>query len=215
MALRLACKCPRHHRLRAHNPDPLPCAAHRRVEQFAGQQWGVFLREDDEDFVVLGSLRLVNAEREGLGELRQPGLDDLPEALGLALHGSDALLAIHKSGYRYGTLNAFVSRFWGQFPSWYVLAPLAWSAPPEGPASVESIALERGSIGLQFSLYTRSMQLWNGLFGVYRSLQMVGGNAERLIDLVSLLETLSARKSGEVAKNFQRAERIVRPYHEL
>ena len=25
-----------------------------------------------------------------------------------------ALLAIHKSGYRYGTLNAFVSRFWGQ-----------------------------------------------------------------------------------------------------
>eukprot|EP01051_Picozoa_sp_SAG22_P009762 SAG22_NODE_837_length_6911_cov_4.576629_6_plen_327_part_00 len=29
-----------------------------------------------------------------------------------------ALLAIHKSGYRYGTLNAFISRFWGQFPSW-------------------------------------------------------------------------------------------------
>eukprot|EP01051_Picozoa_sp_SAG22_P009763 SAG22_NODE_837_length_6911_cov_4.576629_7_plen_96_part_00 len=31
----------------------------------------------------------------------------------------------------------------------YVLAPLAWSPAPEGPASVESIALERGSIGLQ------------------------------------------------------------------
>ena len=83
-----------------------------------------------------------------------------------------ALLAIHKSGYRYGTLNAFISRFWGQFPSWYVLAPLAWSAPPSGVATVESISLERGSIGLQFSLYTRSMQLWNGLFGVYRSLQV-------------------------------------------
>ena len=37
---------------------------------------------------------------------------------------------------------------------------------------------------------------------------MVGGNAERLIDLISLLESLSARKQGEVAKNFQRAERI-------
>jgi hypothetical protein len=76
-----------------------------------------------------------------------------------------------------------------QFPSWYVLAPLAWSAPimGTGEETVASIAEERGSIGLKFMLYTRSMQLWNGLFGIYRQLQWVGGNAERLVDLVVLL----------------------------
>lgn len=140
-----------------------------------------------------------------------------------------ALLAIHKSGYRYGTLNAFVSRFWSQvcgpcaimtttlhhraahycglcgcssqFPSWYVLAPLAWSPAlmRSGEESVQSIAQERGSIGLKFMLFTRSMQLWNGLFTFYRQLQWVGGNAERLVDLVVLLEKLSARKRTEKA----------------
>ena len=121
-----------------------------------------------------------------------------------------ALLAIHKSGYRYGTLNAFVSRFWGQFPSWYVLAPLAWLPPivGTGEETVASIAEERGSIGLKFMLYTRSMQLWNGLFGIYRQLQMVGGNAERLIDLVVLLEKLSARKRAERSDNFVVADSI-------
>eukprot|EP01051_Picozoa_sp_SAG22_P009764 SAG22_NODE_837_length_6911_cov_4.576629_8_plen_108_part_00 len=51
---------------------------------------------------------------------------------------------------------------------------------------------------------TRTEPNTAGLFGVYRQLQMVGGNAERLTDLISLLEALTARKSGEVAKNFER-----------
>jgi ABC-type uncharacterized transport system fused permease/ATPase subunit len=104
--------------------------------------------------------------------------------------------------------NAVMGRMANCFVGAFVIAPGCWNPRYEVIDSIDKMAEVRADVGTQWVLFTRVMQAARRAVEMFRKLQELVGEVERVTDLLELLDVMQGAKQEEFEEQFVEGDHI-------
>jgi ABC-type uncharacterized transport system fused permease/ATPase subunit len=163
----------------------------RRLGRFRGQSWG------DYRF----ALTRLGLQAESVASLKGAAYEHKHIRDTYAVHRHD-IITVNKAFFKFGIVNCFfMHHFLDQFVAIFCIGRGIIYPKYEKIDTIEKMADVRSNVGVQWVLFTNTMQAARIVVEMIRTLQQLVGNVERVTELLELLERVKTTKANELAAN--------------